>query len=123
MSRKIRVLVVDDNEVFRDLVVDQLSEFEIEATSLASGEEALKSLKKTDFDVVLLDIKMGGISGLDTLTSSSTEGSASSGSSQTLLSVTIRVPVAPSSPSHRTCPSRRLRLPSIACAARACSPS
>src|SRR5947209_13293066 len=67
MSRKIRVLVVDDNEVFRDLVVDQLSEFEIEATSLASGEEALKSLKKTDFDVVLLDIKMGGISGLDTL--------------------------------------------------------
>ena len=31
MSRKIRVLVVDDNEVFRDLVVDQLSEFEIEA--------------------------------------------------------------------------------------------
>src|SRR5437763_2456202 len=67
MSRKIRVLVVDDNEVFRDLVVDQLSEFEIEATSLASGEEALKSLKKTDYDVVLLDIKMGGISGLDTL--------------------------------------------------------
>src|SRR5437763_4147909 len=67
MSRKIRVLVVDDNEVFRDLVVDQLSEFEIEATSLASGEEALKSLKKTDYDVVLLDIKMTGISGLDAL--------------------------------------------------------
>src|SRR5918911_3532664 len=67
MSRKIRVLVVDDNKMFRDLVADQLNELNIEATSIASGEEALKSLKETDCDVVLLDIKMTGISGLDVL--------------------------------------------------------
>jgi DNA-binding NtrC family response regulator len=67
MSRKIRVLVVDDNKMFRDLVADQLSDLNIEATSIASGEEALKSLKETDCDVVLLDIKMTGISGLDVL--------------------------------------------------------
>ncbi|HEX8847004.1 MAG TPA: sigma-54 dependent transcriptional regulator [Pyrinomonadaceae bacterium] len=67
MSRKIRVLVVDDNKMFRDLIADQLNELNIEATSLASGEEALKSLTETDCDVVLLDIKMTGISGLDVL--------------------------------------------------------
>jgi DNA-binding NtrC family response regulator len=67
MSRKIRVLVVDDNRMFRDLVADQLSDLNIEATSVGSGEEALKLLAESDCDVVLLDIKMTGISGLDAL--------------------------------------------------------
>src|SRR4051812_20564355 len=67
MSRKIRVLVVDDNRMFRDLVADQLSDLNIEATSIGSGEEALKLLAEADCDVVLLDIKMTGISGLDAL--------------------------------------------------------
>jgi len=67
MSRKIRVLVVDDNQMFRDLVADQLGDLNIEATSVGSGEEALKSLAEADCDVVLLDIKMTGISGLDAL--------------------------------------------------------
>jgi DNA-binding NtrC family response regulator len=67
MSRKIRVLVVDDNKMFRDLVTDQLNDLNIEATSVGSGEEALLSLRATDCDVVLLDIKMTGISGLDVL--------------------------------------------------------
>jgi DNA-binding NtrC family response regulator len=67
MSRKIRVLVVDDNKMFRDLVTDQLNDLNMEATSVASGEEALVSLRATDCDVILLDIKMTGISGLDAL--------------------------------------------------------
>jgi len=67
MSRKIRVLVVDDNKMFRDLVADQLNELSFEATSVESGEAALKLLAETDCDVLLLDIKMAGISGLDAL--------------------------------------------------------
>ena len=38
MSRKIRVLVVDDNKMFRDLVTDQLNDLNIEATAVGSGE-------------------------------------------------------------------------------------
>jgi len=67
MSRKIRVLVVDDNQMFRELVADQLGDLNIEATSVGSGEEALQSLAASDCDVVLLDIKMTGIHGLDAL--------------------------------------------------------
>jgi DNA-binding NtrC family response regulator len=67
MSRKIRVLVVDDNKMFRELVADQLRDLNIEATSVGSGEEALKLLAESDCDVILLDIKMTGISGLDAL--------------------------------------------------------
>ncbi len=67
MSRKIRVLVVDDNKMFRDVVADQFNDSNIEATAVGSGEEALRSLGTTDCDVVLLDINMPGLSGLEAL--------------------------------------------------------
>ncbi len=67
MSRKIRVMVVDDDAVLRKLVTDQVARMGFDSTSAASGEEALDALAKSDFDVVLLDIRMPGLSGLDAL--------------------------------------------------------
>jgi DNA-binding NtrC family response regulator len=67
MSRKIRVLVVDDDAVLRKLVSDQIARMGFDSTPAASGEEALDALSKSDFDVVLLDIRMPGLSGLDAL--------------------------------------------------------
>jgi DNA-binding NtrC family response regulator len=67
MSRKIRVLVVDDDAVLRKLVSDQVGRMGFDSTSAVSGEEALATLAKSDFDVMLLDIRMPGLSGLDTL--------------------------------------------------------
>jgi DNA-binding NtrC family response regulator len=67
MGRKIRVMVVDDDAVLRRLVSDQVARMGFDAAAAASGEEALDSLSKSDFDVVLLDIRMPGLSGLDAL--------------------------------------------------------
>src|SRR5215210_5633581 len=67
MSRKIRVLVVDDDAVLRKLVTDQVARMGFDSTPAQSGEEALEALAKSDFDVMLLDIRMPGLSGLDTL--------------------------------------------------------
>src|ERR1700704_3374684 len=67
MSRKIRVLVVDDDNLLRKLIADQLARMEFDALPAASGKEALDVLREADYDVVLLDIMMPGISGLDTL--------------------------------------------------------
>jgi DNA-binding NtrC family response regulator len=67
MSRKIRVLVVDDDAVLRKLVSDQIARMGFDSTPAASGEEALAAIAKSDFDVVLLDIRMPGLSGLDAL--------------------------------------------------------
>jgi DNA-binding NtrC family response regulator len=67
MSRKIRVLVVDDDNLLRKLVTDQLARSGFDAAAAASGQEALDSLRATDCDVVLLDIQMPGLSGLDAL--------------------------------------------------------
>ncbi|MCA1594464.1 MAG: sigma-54 dependent transcriptional regulator [Acidobacteria bacterium] len=67
MGRKIRVMVVDDDAVLRRLVSDQIALMGFDSTPAASGEEALAMLSGTDFDVMLLDIRMPGLSGLDTL--------------------------------------------------------
>jgi DNA-binding NtrC family response regulator len=67
MSKNIRVLVVDDDNLLRKLVTDQLARSGFDASAAASGQEALDSLRETDCDVVLLDIQMPGLSGLDAL--------------------------------------------------------
>jgi DNA-binding NtrC family response regulator len=67
MSRKIHVLVVDDDNLLRRLVVEQLSRTDFNAAPAAAGREALESLRERDYDVVLLDIMMPDLSGLDTL--------------------------------------------------------
>ncbi len=67
MNRKIRVLVVDDDSLLRKLLTEQLSRAEFDAAPAAGGNDALKILSESDFDVVLLDIMMADLSGLDTL--------------------------------------------------------
>jgi DNA-binding NtrC family response regulator len=67
MNRKIQVLVVDDDNLLRRLVTEQLSRSDFEATPAASARDALQSLRETDFDVVLLDIMMPDMSGLEAL--------------------------------------------------------
>lgn len=62
-----KVLVVDDEAPVRDLLSDLLKREDCKVTVCATGEEALELLKKDTFDVVLLDIKLPGISGLEVL--------------------------------------------------------
>lgn len=59
------VLVVDDEEVIRDFFTRTLTEYKVFTAS--SGEEALNIIKKDKPDLVLLDIKMPGIDGIETL--------------------------------------------------------
>src|ERR687894_2298248 len=65
--KKISVLVVDDDQLLRKLVTVQLARSGFDSAGAASGEEALAALQAADYDVVLLDIRMTGMSGLDAL--------------------------------------------------------
>jgi DNA-binding NtrC family response regulator len=67
MNRKIHVLVVDDDNLLRRLVVEQLSRSDFDAMPAATGQAALETLREKDFDVVMLDIMMPDLSGLDAL--------------------------------------------------------
>ena len=62
------VLVVDDNQDVRDLVVHILSADGFHVFSASEGLNALSILKANDIDLVLLDVMMPGMSGLEVLT-------------------------------------------------------
>ena len=62
------VLIVDDEEDFIETMVNRLKKRKIDASGVLSGEEALELMKKKEFDVVILDIKMpGGMDGIEAL--------------------------------------------------------
>jgi len=67
--RPARVLVVDDDRVIGSTLVDLLNELGHEGHWVADGSAALRALIEAPPDVVLLDILMPGLSGLDTLPS------------------------------------------------------
>ena len=63
----IRVLVVDDERPTRLLMEKELPRAGYLVTSAESGEQALEHMRARDFDVVLLDLKMPGIGGMEAL--------------------------------------------------------
>lgn len=65
MAEKIRVLIVDDDVLFIDSLSDILKEKGYEVVAVESGKEALKKVEETPFDVVLLDIKMPVMNGVE----------------------------------------------------------
>ncbi len=62
-----KILVVDDDKMVRKLFMDLLKKENHIVKAASSGEEALALLNKEPFDAALLDIKLKGMSGLDTL--------------------------------------------------------
>lgn len=63
-----QILIVDDEEDARSSIKNFLERnFECRITEAANGEAALGLLKKDNFDLVFLDIKMPGMSGMDIL--------------------------------------------------------
>ena len=61
----IKVLAIDDEEPFRRLLKKELTRKGFSVETAADGESALASLKKDEYDVVLLDIVMPGIDGIE----------------------------------------------------------
>jgi len=62
-----KVLVVDDEEDVRMFLEDFLSERDLLVETATSGEEALEKIKLKPPDIVLLDVMMPGIDGIETL--------------------------------------------------------
>jgi DNA-binding NtrC family response regulator len=64
---KIRVLIVDDEEQFVEQLAERLQLRDYDVTSSTGGEEALGIVKKYNFDVIILDVAMPGMDGIETL--------------------------------------------------------
>jgi DNA-binding NarL/FixJ family response regulator len=67
----LHLLVVDDHKMVRDgirVMLDSLrNHYYFEITEAESGEEALKEINRKDFDLIIIDYKMPGINGAETV--------------------------------------------------------
>jgi len=64
---KTRVLIVDDEEKFSQPLAERLSLRDYDVTTSQSGEDAINQIKKFNYDVVVLDVLMPGMGGIETL--------------------------------------------------------
>jgi serine/threonine protein kinase/CheY-like chemotaxis protein len=62
-----QLLVVDDNEVNRDMLSRRLSRKGYQVKTASNGHEALKMVENGSFDLILLDIMMPGLNGIEVL--------------------------------------------------------
>jgi len=61
------ILVVDDNEMNRDLLHRRLSQQHLDVAMAVDGQQAIDMIEQQDFDMVLLDIMMPGVNGYQVL--------------------------------------------------------
>src|SRR4030043_1080661 len=64
---KFKMLVVDDEQDFLETILKRLKARKIEVTGVESGQKALELLAAQDIDVIILDVKMPGMDGIETL--------------------------------------------------------
>lgn len=67
MSRTHQILIVEDNPNMSSLLSDILEFFDYKAVGAQDGEEALKVLGEESFDLVITDLRMPKMGGIDLL--------------------------------------------------------
>ena len=65
--KNVKILVVDDEENIRLLFKEELEEENYDVEVASNGYDALEKFKKAQFDLVVMDIKMPGMDGIQAL--------------------------------------------------------
>ena len=65
--QKCTVLVVDNEAIVRESIRDWLEESGYTVATAGTGEEALEKIKKGDFNIVVMDVRLPGKTGLTIL--------------------------------------------------------
>ena len=67
MSKKPNILFTDDEDTFRNIMAKELTRMGYHVACCASGAETLAKMRERDFDVVILDMNMPVMGGIETL--------------------------------------------------------
>ncbi|MCK5348655.1 MAG: response regulator, partial [Desulfobacula sp.] len=67
MNETHRILVVDDETSMREFLEVLLSKEGYKVSDAKNGKQAVRMIKKNNYDLVLSDIRLGDITGLDVL--------------------------------------------------------
>ena len=63
----VRIMIIEDDEAMRSLLEDFFEEEGFETDSASNGADALRILSKDHLDLIVTDIRMPGLTGLDIL--------------------------------------------------------
>jgi len=66
-GRKMRILIVDDEEVLRHMVARVLKSMGIESDTAEDGLDAISKINKDEFEIVIADIRMPNMDGIQLL--------------------------------------------------------
>jgi DNA-binding NtrC family response regulator len=64
---KTRILIVDDEKAFSEALAERLVIRDYDVSICNLGSDAVEKIKKYNFDVVILDVQMPGVDGIDVL--------------------------------------------------------
>ena len=64
---KTRILIVDDEQEFVQALSERLVIRDYDVTATYNGKEAIEEIKAYNYDVVILDVRMPGVDGIDVL--------------------------------------------------------
>jgi len=63
----IKVMLVDDEVEFLETLIKRMKKRNVDIIGMKSGEEALSALEQSQVDVIILDVRMPGMDGIETL--------------------------------------------------------
>ncbi len=66
-NKRISLLLVDDEDGFVNVIANRLSKRGVDAVKATSGIDGIQALRKNDFDVAVLDLKMEDMDGIEVL--------------------------------------------------------
>ena len=66
-SGQLKVLLVDDEEGYVNVLAKRMAKRQVEVSMALGGSEAIQTLRKKDFDVAVVDLKMEDIDGIEVL--------------------------------------------------------
>ncbi len=67
IEERIRLLLVDDEESYVDVLSNRMALRGVDVSKAYSGSEAIQILRRNDFDVAVLDLKMEDMDGIEVL--------------------------------------------------------
>ncbi len=67
MCDEFTVLIVDDDHGILETMADILGEMNFKVTTASNGYQAIELMKSGSFDAVVMDVRMPGIDGIETL--------------------------------------------------------
>lgn len=65
--KRIRLILIDDEVGFTTVMAKRLTRRGLDVTSAFSGMEAIQAMRKSEFDVAVLDLKMEDMDGIEVL--------------------------------------------------------